>query len=293
MQVDAALEGMDAQNGRHAAVADLDLEDATVQRRHRPPSVPGLHGPPPKVSGYRPTHGDDGLWRDPRQQALQVSIDALVEGRVGDPVRVLGRAANRPGVKGRVHDVVLFELLAHPLAGGEHDRTDELKVGEGRLRGHVVLEPSLVLEPFGEGLVAGACRVERARADEDDRCLGVAESHLGPAEWLCESFARAVGAPVGLGDRAPVQALEGVRAEELQVLLALAHAVGNDAGRWAKLAPLRWARGSQLRFTPWQRFRPSTSRSCGVDWTPRGRSPTCLMSGSPGSTWRGMCPGRS
>jgi hypothetical protein len=46
---------------------------------------------------------------------------------------------------------------------------------------------------------------------------------------LRESVARAVPAAVGLGDRAPMEPLEGVRAEELQVLLALAHAVGNDA----------------------------------------------------------------
>ena len=93
---------------------------------------------------------------------------------------------------------------------------------------HVVLEPCLVVEPLVECLVAGARRVERAGADEDDGRLGIAESHLGPAERLRQSGAGAVG-PVGLRDRAPVQPLEGVRAEELQVLLALAHAVGNDA----------------------------------------------------------------
>jgi hypothetical protein len=42
-----------------------------------------------------------------------------------------------------------------------------------------------------------------------------------------------------------VQPLEGVRAEELQVLLALAHAVENDAERWAKLAPQRSEMTSQ------------------------------------------------
>src|SRR5258708_32053068 len=129
MQVDAALERMDAENGRHAPVTDLDVEDAAVQGRHRPPAVPGSHRPPPQVSGDWSTHGDDDLRRDPLQQALEVAVDALVEGRVGDAVRVVGGAANCPRAKGGVHAVVLVELLSHPTPGGEQYRADELKGG--------------------------------------------------------------------------------------------------------------------------------------------------------------------
>ena len=86
------------------------------------------------------------------------------------------------------------------------------------------------IEPLGERLVAGTRGIQRARADEDDGCLRVSEADLRPAEWQCEAFAGAVGGPAGFGDRAAVQPLERVRAEELQVLLALAHAVKTTRG---------------------------------------------------------------
>src|ERR1700694_786899 len=116
-------------------------------------------------------------------------------------------------------------------------RAHDVKGGGGVAARDGVCEPRLVVEPLVECLVAGAGRVERAGADEDDRRLRIPESYLRPAERLGESFAWAVGAAVGLGDRAPMQALERVRAEELQVLLALAHAVGNDAEWWGSLRP--------------------------------------------------------
>ena len=106
-----------------------------------------------------------------------------------------------------VQHIVLAEFLPEPAAGAEEHRADELVVGLGRVGGHVVLERSLVIEPFGEGLVAGAGGVQRARTDEDDRCLRVSEANLRPAERLGQPFAGAVGAPVGLRDRAAVQPL--------------------------------------------------------------------------------------
>jgi phage shock protein E len=93
-----------------------------------------------------------------------------------------------------------------------------------------------VIEPFSERLIARARGIQRARADEDDRRLRVSKANLRPAEWLGETLAGAVLASVDLRDRAAMEPLEGVRAEELQVLLALAHAVEND-GQWpVKLA---------------------------------------------------------
>ena len=95
-----------------------------------------------------------------------------------------------------------------------------------------MLEPSFVIEPLGERLVAGTRGIQRARADKDDGCLRVSEADFRPAEWQCEALAGAVGGPAGFGDRAAVQPLERVRAEELQVLLALAHAVKTTRGGW-------------------------------------------------------------
>src|SRR5207253_8732692 len=133
----------------------------------------------------------------------------------------------------------------------------------------------------GERLIAGAGQVERARADEDDRRLRITKSNLRPPKRLCQSVAGTVGAAVGFGDRAAVQPLERVGAEELQVLLALAHAVSSTQRDAATLREAADGGGHTIRR--WLQYRRQRSPSCGNGWAPsRGRS--FSTSGSPGNS---------
>ncbi len=157
-------------------------------------------------------------------------FDTLVQGVIGHQVRVSRGAPDGPGVEGEIHHVVFVGFLPEPAARRQEHGTRVLVIGLRRVRRHVVLEGGFVIEPLAEGLVAGARGIQRARADEHDRRLWVSEADLGPAQWQGESFAWAVGAAVSLRDRAAVQPLERVRAEKLQVLLALAHAVKTTPG---------------------------------------------------------------
>src|ERR1700730_3632410 len=106
MQLDAALEGMYAQDGRHGSIAQLRAEAAAVRGAHPTPSIPGLHRPPPEVASDRAAHGDDELRVDALQQAVQVAVDALVYGLIGHQVGVCRRATDRPGVEREVHPVM-------------------------------------------------------------------------------------------------------------------------------------------------------------------------------------------
>src|SRR5438270_3136715 len=127
--------------------------------------------------------------------------------------------------------------LAQAAARRLEHAAGELEIGMRRLRRHVMLQAGLVIEPFGEGVVRRAREIERARTEEEHWRLRVSETDLRSPKRLRKALAGAVGAAVVLRDGATVEAFEGVGAEELQVLLALAHAAEFDAADGRNLRP--------------------------------------------------------
>jgi hypothetical protein len=113
-------------------------------------------------------------------------------------------------MEGKVQDIVLDGLLSHAAAGCLENRAHELKVWLWGFRGHVMLQASFMIEPFLEGFIAGARDIERARAEKHHGGLRVPKADLRPAKRLGQPAARALGASVLLGDRAPMEALERV-----------------------------------------------------------------------------------
>ena len=74
---------------------------------------------------------------------------------------------------------MLVRGLAEALASAGQDVPNILKVRMRRFRGHVVLQPGLVIQPLREGIIRGAGRIQGTGADENDWGLRIPEAELG------------------------------------------------------------------------------------------------------------------